>query len=62
MEDIQYTTKEDIENYILKNIDDATPEIVESGRFVHVILTIPTGTATATEIFRGQVLIKGRFI
>lgn len=23
MEDIQYTTKEDIENYILKNIDDA---------------------------------------
>jgi hypothetical protein len=44
------------------DINFNTPEIVESGRFVHVILTIPTGTATATEIFRGQVLIKGRFI
>lgn len=39
-----------------------TPEVVESGRFLHVILTIPVGTATATEIFRGQVMIKGRFI
>ena len=40
----------------------STPEVVESGRFVHVILTVPVGTATATEIFRGQVMIKGRFI
>lgn len=39
-----------------------TPELVESGRFVHVILNMPIGTATATEIFRGTVLIKGRFI
>lgn len=39
-----------------------TPEVVESGRFVHVILTMPVGTATATEIFRGIVMIKGRFI
>ena len=39
-----------------------TPEVVESGRFLHVILNIPIGTATATEVFRGQVMIKGRFI
>lgn len=39
-----------------------TPEVVESGRFVHVILNVPIGTATATEIFRGTCLIKGRFI
>ncbi len=39
-----------------------TPEVVESGRFVHVILKMPVGTATATEIFRGQVLVRGRFI
>ncbi len=39
-----------------------TPEIVESGRFVHVILTMPIGTATATEVFRGLCTIKGRFI
>lgn len=44
------------------DITFVTPEVTESGRFVHVILTMPTGTATATEIFRGQVLIKGRFI
>lgn len=39
-----------------------SPEVVESGRFVHVILNVPVGTATATEIFRGQVTVKGRFI
>jgi hypothetical protein len=44
------------------DVNFITPEVVESGRFVHVILTIPVGTATSTEIFRGQVLIKGRFI
>lgn len=44
------------------DVNFVTPEVVESGRFVHVILTVPVGTATATEIFRGQVLIKGRFI
>lgn len=40
----------------------STPEVVESGRFLHVILKMPVGTATATEIFRGQVLVRGRFI
>ena len=44
------------------DVDFKVAEVVESGRFVHVILTMPVGTATATEIFRGQVLIKGRFI
>ena len=39
-----------------------TPEVVESGRFVHVILTIPVATATASQIIRGQVMIRGRFI
>jgi hypothetical protein len=43
-------------------VNFATPEVVESGRFLHVILNMPVGTATATEIFRGTVLIKGRFI
>lgn len=44
------------------DVNFITPEVVESGRFVHVILTMPVGTATATEIFRGQVTVKGRFI
>lgn len=44
------------------DIDFTTPEIVESNRFLHVILTMPVGTATAAQIIRGQVHIKGRFI
>lgn len=44
------------------DIDFITPEVVESGRFVHVILTMPVATATASQVIRGQVLIKGRFI
>jgi hypothetical protein len=44
------------------DVNFVTPEVVESGRFVHVILNMPVGTATATEIFRGTCLIKGRFI
>ncbi len=44
------------------DVSFVTPEVAESGRFVHVILNMPVGTATATEIFRGTVLIKGRFI
>lgn len=39
-----------------------TPEVVESSRFLHVILTLPVGTATASQILRGQIMIKGRFI
>jgi hypothetical protein len=44
------------------DINFVTPEVVESGRFVHVILNVPIGTATATEIFRGTVTVKGRYI
>ena len=44
------------------DITFATPEAVESGRFLHVILNVPIGTATASQIIRGQVSIKGRFI
>ena len=39
-----------------------TPEVVESGRFLQVILNMPIGTATASEIIRGTVTLKGRFI
>jgi hypothetical protein len=44
------------------DVNFVTPEVVESGRFVHVILNMPVGTATATEIFRGVCQVKGRFI
>lgn len=44
------------------DINLITPEVTESGRFIQVILTMPTGTATALQVIRGQVLIKGRFI
>lgn len=44
------------------DINFTTPEVVESGRFLHIILNVPIGTATATEIFRGIVTIKGRFM
>jgi hypothetical protein len=37
-------------------------EVTESGRFIQVILTIPSGTATAGQLIKGQVLIKGRFM
>lgn len=44
------------------DINFVTPEVTESGRFVQVILNLPIGTATASQIIRGQVTIKGRFI
>lgn len=44
------------------NIDVDDGEITESGRFVTLSVRIPTGTATATETFRGIYHIKGRFI
>lgn len=37
------------------------PLPVEAGNFFHVILKMPIGTATATEIFRGTVLVNGVF-
>ncbi len=38
-----------------------SPVCIEGGRFFHVILKMPVGTATATEIFRGTVGIDGWF-
>lgn len=35
------------------NLD--APVVAEPGTFVHIILRVPYGTATATELFRGQV-------
>lgn len=43
-------------------IDFKTPEVTESGRFITVILKMPVGTATATQVIRGQVMVKGRFL
>lgn len=37
------------------------PIMVEPGTFVHLILRMPIGTATATEIFRGTATIEGYF-
>jgi hypothetical protein len=38
-----------------------TPLIVEPGRFLHIILTIPVGTATAAQVIRGTCMIDGHF-
>jgi hypothetical protein len=38
------------------------PIIVEAGTFLHIILKMPVGTATATEVFRGVVEIDSYFI
>ena len=35
------------------NLD--APVVVEPGTYAHIILRVPYGTATATELFRGQV-------
>lgn len=37
------------------------PLIVDGGRFLHVIVEIPVGTATASQIFRGDVAINGYY-
>lgn len=37
------------------------PLVVESGRFFHVILQVPVGTATASQIIRGVVQVTGRY-
>ena len=38
-----------------------SPLSVESGRFVHVVLQVPVGTATAAQIIRGDVQVMGYF-
>ena len=39
----------------------SSPLIVEPGTYCHIILKMPIGTATATEIYRGTVLVNGYF-
>lgn len=39
----------------------STPVVVDSGRFFHVILQVPVGTATASQVIRGDVLVEGYF-
>ncbi len=37
------------------------PLTVESGRFLHVIVQVPVGTATASQVIRGDVVVMGYF-
>lgn len=39
----------------------STPLVVDSARFFHVILQVPVGTATASQVIRGDVLVEGYF-
>ena len=43
------------------NIQFGTPLPVEPGTYFHVILKMPVGTATASQIIRGTVMINGYF-
>ncbi len=38
-----------------------TPLVVDSGRYCHVIVSVPVGTATASQVIRGTVMINGYF-
>lgn len=38
-----------------------TPLVVDSGRYFHIILQIPIGLATGSQIIRGDVMINGYF-
>lgn len=38
-----------------------TPVVVDSGRFVHIILQVPVGLATGSQVLRGDVCINGYF-
>jgi hypothetical protein len=44
------------------NVQFDSPLVCEAGSFVHIILKMPIGTATATEIFRGVVGVNAYFI
>jgi hypothetical protein len=41
--------------------DFSSPLVCDSGRFVHAIVQIPVGTATASQVIRGDVTFKGYF-
>lgn len=46
-------------NDLVRSFD--APLVVDGGRYFHIILTVPVGTATATEVFRGTILVNGYF-
>lgn len=37
------------------------PQVVDAGRYLHVILQVPNGAATASLVFRGDVMLQGYF-
>jgi hypothetical protein len=39
----------------------ATPLVTDSGRFFHIICTVPIGTATASQVIRGTAHVEGYF-
>lgn len=43
------------------NLVFPTPLVVDSARFFHVILQVPVGTATASQVIRGTVMVNGYF-
>lgn len=43
------------------DIDFNSPVCVDGGRYLHVILQVPVGAATGSEIFRGDVVLNGYF-
>lgn len=43
------------------DVQFATPLVTNGGRIMHVILRMPVGTATATQVIQGSVMINGYF-
>jgi hypothetical protein len=39
----------------------STPIVVDGARFFHVIMQVPVGTATASQVIRGDVFVEGYF-
>jgi hypothetical protein len=48
-----------VANRIDVNLD--APLVVESGTYLHIILKMPVGTATGSQIIRGTVAFNGYF-
>ena len=41
--------------------DFPTPLVIESGRYLHLIVQVPVGTATGSQVLRGDVMVNGYF-
>jgi hypothetical protein len=35
--------------------------VVDGGRFFHIIVQVPVGTATVSQVIRGDVMVNGYF-